>query len=88
MNEAYGTPHAAGPKDQQTHSDFASYGAAGKAFTTLRAPLALVGYSLHRSDGEDGPRNSFVIRWGMVRELRDLSAASKFAESVGVRRHA
>lgn len=85
-DEAHGTPHAAGPKDQQTHSDSVSDDVAGKAFATLRAQLALAGYSLHRSDAEDGPRNYFVTRWGMVRGLRDLPAVSKFAESVGMRR--
>ena len=84
-DEAHGTPHAAGPKDQQTHLDFASDDAAGKAFATLRAQLALADYSLHRSEAEDGPRNYFVTRWGMVRELRNLPAVSKFVESVGVR---
>ena len=84
-DEAHETPHFAGPKDQQTHSDFASDDAAGKAFATLRAHLALAGYSLHRSEAEDGPRNYFVTRWGMVRELHNLPAVSKFAESVGVR---
>ena len=84
-DEAYGTPHAAGPKDQRTYSDSASDDVAGKAFATLGAQLALAGYSPHRSNAEDGPRNYFVTRWGMVRELRDLPAVSKFAESVGVR---
>lgn len=85
-DEAHDTSHVAGPKDQQTHSDSVSDDVAGKAYATLRAQLALAGYSLHRSDAEDGPRNYFVTRWGMVRGLRDLPAVSKFAESVGMRR--
>lgn len=84
-DEARDTPHATGLKDQQTHSDSVSDDVAGKAFATLGAQLALAGYSLHRSNAEDGPRNYFVARWGMVRELRELPAVSKFAESVGVR---
>ena len=55
----------------------------GKWFATLRAHLALQGYSLSRSSAGDGPVNYYVTRWGLVRELRDLAAVARFLEQVG-----
>ena len=55
----------------------------GKRFATLRALLALKGYSLSRTHGDDGPVCFHVNRWGMVRELRDMAAVRAFAEQVG-----
>ena len=61
----------------------------GKRFATLRAHLALKGYSLSRTHGDDGPVLAAVCfhvnRWGMVRELRDIAAVRAFAVAVGVR---
>ena len=57
----------------------------GKRFATLRAHLALKGYSLSRTHGDDGPVCFYVNRWGMVRELRDIEAVRAFAVAVGVR---
>lgn len=60
-----------------------------KGFATLRALLALKGYSLHRTAVEDGPVyfyvTFYVTRWGLVRELRDIAAVRAFAEQAGVK---
>jgi hypothetical protein len=55
----------------------------GKRFTTLRAHLALRGYSLHRTAADDGPVCFYVTRWDMARELRDLATVARFLEQVG-----
>ena len=57
--------------------------AAGKFLATLRSQLALKGYSLSRSHGDDGPVCFYVSRWDLVRELRDIAAVRAFAEQVG-----
>lgn len=54
-----------------------------KHFSTLRAQLALRGYTLHRTDPRDGEVRFVVGRWSMVRELRDLPAVEAFAKQVG-----
>ena len=54
-----------------------------KRFATLRAHLALKGYSLHRTAAGDGPVCFCVTRWGMARELPDITAVRAFAEQVG-----
>jgi hypothetical protein len=55
----------------------------GKRFATLRAHLALKGYSLHRTAAGDGPVRFYVTRWGKARELRDLAAVTRFLAQVG-----
>lgn len=55
----------------------------GKRFATLRAHLALKGYSLHRTAADDGPVRFYVTRWSLVRELPDIAAVRAFAEQVG-----
>ena len=55
----------------------------GKRFATLRAHLALKGYSLHRTAADDGPVCFYVTRWGMARELHDLAAVARFLDQVG-----
>ncbi|MDL2336718.1 MAG: hypothetical protein QFE16_02655 [Pseudomonadota bacterium] len=55
----------------------------GKRFATLRAHLALKGYSLLRTAASDGPVCFYVTRWGMARELRDLAAVARFLDQVG-----
>lgn len=54
----------------------------GKRFATLRAPLALKGYSLHRTAAGDGPVCFYVTRWGLARELHDLAAVAQFLDQV------
>lgn len=88
-DEADCTPHATGPKDQQTQPDFAASDRLNqerKAFATLQAKLALRGYSLSSVDAAGGPLFQ-VSRWGLVTELRDMVAIALFAERVGVPSH-
>lgn len=54
-----------------------------KQFSTLRAKLALMDHTLHRSDRDDGPRVFFIARKGIARELRDLTAVARFLDQVG-----
>jgi len=55
----------------------------GKRFATLRAHLALRGYSLHRTAADDGPLCFYVTRWDMARELRDLAAVARLLDQMG-----
>ena len=55
-----------------------------RVFSTLCAELALRGYCVRRSHGDDGPTCYYVSRWGFVRELRDLTAVQLFARQTGV----
>ena len=55
----------------------------GKRFTTLRAHIALKGYSLQRTAADDGPVCFYVTRLGMSRELRGLAAVAQFLDQVG-----
>jgi len=72
-------------RKQDEHLNSATEASADKAFQTLRAELALRGYGLSRTHGDDGPVCFHVNRWGMVRELRDLAAVRAFAAQLGVR---
>lgn len=56
-----------------------------KTFATLRARLALAGYSLARSGGEDGQGHFCATRWGFVRQLDTLAAVEEFAAQIGAR---
>ena len=46
-----------------------------KHFATIRAQLALQGYSLSRSDGADGPTCFYVERNGIVRRVASIGVA-------------
>ena len=70
-------------REQIEPSNSAIGAGADKAFLTVRALLALKGYSLSRTYGDDGPVCFHVNRWGMVRELRDIAAVRAFAHHVG-----
>lgn len=70
-------------REQNEHRNSATEACADKAFQTLRAEIALRGYSLSRTHGDDGPVCFHVSRWGMVRELRDLPAVRAFVVQVG-----
>lgn len=74
---------AAQSREQNEHRNSVTGEGADKAFLTLRAVLALKGYSLCRTHGDDGPLCFHVNRWGMVRELRDIAAVRAFAQQVG-----
>ena len=85
QNESAPAALAAQSREQNEHRNSATGAGADKAFLTLRALLALMGYSLSRTHGDDGPVCFHVNRWGMVRELRDIAAVRAFAEQVGAR---
>ena len=70
-------------REQSEPSNSATGAGADKPFLTLRALLALKGYGLSRTHGDDGPVCFHVNRWGMVRGLRDIAAVCAFAEQVG-----
>jgi hypothetical protein len=54
-----------------------------KVFTTLRARLALAGWTLSRAATVDGATAFLAIRWNMPRELASLDAMAAFADMVG-----
>lgn len=54
-----------------------------KTFATLRARLAMRGWSLSRTSAADGPVVYFAARWNMPRELASLEAVAEFADRVG-----
>ena len=54
-----------------------------KRFATLRARLALAGWTLTRHDASGGPVSFYACRWNMPRELADLAAVEAFADCVG-----
>ena len=54
-----------------------------KLFATLRARLALAGWSLDRTRPTDGPVLYIAARWGMPRELVSLDTVAEFADRVG-----
>jgi hypothetical protein len=51
-----------------------------KEFSTLRANLALNGYSLHRSAHADGPQVYFVSHRGNVRQFQDIESVARSVE--------
>lgn len=78
------TPHVGGPVQTETQNPiFKQPADDGKRFATLRARLALKGYSLSRTAASDGPVRFYVTRWGLVRELPDIASVRVFAEQVG-----
>ena len=83
QKESAQATRAAQSREQNEHRDSATGAGADKAFLTLRALLALKGYSLSRTHADDGRVCFHVNRWGMVRELRDIAAVRAFAQQVG-----
>lgn len=74
---------AAQSREQNEPRNFPTGADTDKAFVTLRALLALKGYALSRTQGDDGPVRFYVTRWGLVRELPDIGDVRAFAEQVG-----
>ena len=69
---------------ETAHVKSAAVGEADKAFTTLRAMLALRGFALDIvSDGEGGTAY-MVHKWSVSRTLPDMPAVRAFAERAGV----
>lgn len=56
--------------------------AQSKRLSTLRAELALAGWTL--TDSPENQHGQFIAsRWGLARDLRDLDAAEAFCRQVG-----
>ena len=53
-----------------------------KAFESLRAACALRGYTLARSNPDDGPVTYWASRWGLIRELRTLADVDAFVRMI------
>ena len=81
-DEASAGDTARGFRDQgqDNRSDCAEACAQRKQFATLRARLALEGWSLSEADRA---ATFHATRWGMFRELPDLAAVEAFARQVG-----
>lgn len=79
---------AAQSREQNRPRNSATEAGADKAYFTLRALLALKGYVLSRTHGDDGPVRFYVTRWGLVRELPDVMDLRIFAAQVGATPHA
>ena len=60
---------------------------ADKAFTTLRATLAMRGFELHVVGDGEGGAAYMVHRWSMSRTLPSLGAVRAFAQQVGGAQH-
>ena len=85
-DEGVGIASADAPETHDNeHRDSVDHRSEGKAFSTLRAQLALNGYTLTRAFGDDGSARYFVGRWGLCRELANIAAVLAFAEHAGVR---
>ena len=83
QKESAPAAQAAQSREQIEPANSATGAGADKTFLTLRALLALKGYSLSRTAAGDGPARFYVTRWGLVRELHDLAAVHAFAQQVG-----
>ena len=91
MDEAHRLAGAAGFVDQgKTYTTDCACPSAGdqsgaddsKRFATLRARLALAGFTVQAVDGTAG---CLVSRWGMSSELPDILAVHAFANQAVVR---
>lgn len=72
-----------GPVQTETHClIFEQRANDDKWFATLRAHLALKGYSLHRTAADNCLVCFCVTRWGMGRGLRDLASVARFLDQV------
>ena len=56
-----------------------------KRFKTLQAQFAMLGQTLQRTESKDGAVTYFATRWGLVRYLPTLEAASRFYAQIGGR---
>jgi len=54
-----------------------------KEFATLAARFAIAGYSLQRTDANDGEVNYYSVRWGLARHLRSIDEATSLLLQIG-----
>jgi hypothetical protein len=67
-------------------SSFENHSAANeerKSFATLRARFAIAGHSLSRTTAPDGSIVYLATRWGLVRQLPTIEAATAFLLRIG-----
>ena len=94
--EAYVALHDVGPKTHDNeHTDSAcddlsrqaaqraAVEIADKAFASLRARLALAGFTVHLTDDGAGGCAYLVSRWAQYRTFADRDALAAFAHNVG-----
>lgn len=79
---------ARGSEDQGQHAGFdcgdrSAVEQADKAFATLRARLALVGFQLHVTSADRGQAEYIVTRWNLSRTLPNMAGVQAFADRVG-----
>lgn len=55
----------------------------GKAFATLQAEAALMGFRLDRIETDAGAQAFIVTRWALTKELATLGAVREFLQQVG-----
>lgn len=72
-----------GRTDDANSAKSAAEGKADKAFTTLRATLALHGFELHLVGDGEGGAAYMLHRWNQSRTLPDLAAVARFLDQVG-----
>ena len=56
-----------------------------KRFKTLQAEFAMLGQTFQRTESKDGAVTYFATRWGLVRCLPTLEAASRLYAQIGGR---
>jgi hypothetical protein len=72
------------PNDRQ--ADFAIAAEGGKAFATLRARLALLGFTLQAAPLEQAAATVYIVgSWAQFRTLPDLAAVAAFIDQAGGR---
>ena len=83
MGEGCNARHDAAPKTHETQQpDFANVcelEQGSKRFNTLRASLALKGYSLHELSCD----GYLIARWNLTRHAPDLRAVGAFLRQIG-----
>ena len=73
-----------GRTDDANSAASAAVAEADKAFTTLRATLAMRGFELHVVGDGEGGAAYLVRRWSVSRTLQSLGAVRAFADRAGV----
>lgn len=77
-------PTVPGLLDQQAQPhDSAAATEERKAWTTLMASAALLGWQLWRSDAADGPQRYFLGRWGRIRACTDSAEVERVLDQIG-----
>ena len=81
--EAHGCDPVSFQNDTNNDLNFPTSERQHKAFSTLVAGFASKGYTLQRTDADDGPVSYFTTRWGLVRCLQSLEDAEAYLAQIG-----